>query len=276
MNNTNSKLFIEHSIIPPPSIKSKIKQKTDSFKVIIDSRDRDFSIYPNASKYTIQLNESINDVVSIQLSDYNIPFSKTLINDTNNTLNYSTNNGTNWYQIYLTNGNYTGTQLAAELTAKLVTNVNYLTSITFSSITQKFTFTAPNNNFVLRFINSINDKNNLYSILGFSTIDYTSSPTIVSPNIVNLDKDSYIIMKLENAITNISNNDTINKSFAVIKDTILSDELIKKDFNPPMNNFSKFIIEFNDYYGNLYQFNGKEHRLEFIIETLSKTENIFK
>ena len=34
-----------------------------------------------------------------------------------------------------------------------------------------------------------------------------------------------------------------------------------------LNNFNKFTIEFVDYYGNLYDFQNKEHRLEFIVET---------
>ncbi len=273
MINTNSKLFLENSIIPPPSIKSKIKQKTDSIKVIIDSRDRDFTLYSEPSKYVINLDTPINDVVGLQLSDYNVPFSRTLINNTNNILKYSVDNLANTKSVSLTNGNYTGTELATELKTKLGTDIN---TVTFDSKTLKLTFTATNNNFVLIFDSSVSDKNNLYSILGFSINNYTaSSNAIISPYIVNLDVDNYIIMNLENAITNISNNSTTNKSFAIIKNTILSDELIKKEFNPPINNFSKFIIEFNDYYGNLYQFNGKEHRLEFVIETLCKTENLF-
>jgi hypothetical protein len=275
MNNTNSKLFIEHSIIPPPSIKSRVKQKTDCFKVIIDSRDRDVSLYTEPSKYTIKLDEPINDVVAIQLTDYNIPFSRTLINSTNKILKYSINNMDTTKTVILTEGIYSGSELATELNAKLTPDIS---SVTYDTKTGKITFTAVDGNFVLIFSSSINDKNNLYSILGFSIGNYSSSSStaVIAPYTVNLDTDNYIIMKLDNAITNISNNDTINKSFAIIKNTILSDEFIKKDFNPPMNNFSKFIIEFNDYYGNLYQFNGKEHRLEFIIETLSKTENIFK
>jgi hypothetical protein len=270
MDILNSKLYKQNCIIEPPTIKqTKLKKK--QIRVIIDSRDRNINNYNEPNKYTISLDTPINDVVSLQLVDYYVPFSRSLINNTNKTLKYSTDNGTTTKTIDLTEGEYSGADLATELKSKLGSDIN---TVTYSSNTEKITFNTNNNNFILKF--SDNDKNNLYSVLGFSIADYTSSNlTIISPYIVNLDIDNYIIMHLENAITNISNNDTINKSFAIIKTQILPDEVLIKNFNPPLNNFSKFIIEFNDYYGNLYQFNGKEHRLEFIIETLNRPENVF-
>jgi hypothetical protein len=273
----NDTLLEDHAIIPPPPIRSKHKQKTDIYKIIIDSRDRNIILYPSPAKYSVKLDTPINDVVGIQLSDYNIPFSRTIINNTNKILKYSIDAGVTIKSVTLIEGNLTGDELALELKTELDSDI---TSVTYDPKTDKLSFKCINNNFKLIFSNSINDKNNLYSILGFLPIDYqastfTGGSYIYAPYMVNLDADNYLIMKLENAITNISNNDTINKSFAIIKNSILSDELIKKNFNPPLNNFSTFNIEFCDYYGNLIDFNNREHRLEFQIETLSKTENIF-
>jgi hypothetical protein len=269
----NDTLLEDHAIIPPPPIRSKHKQKTDIYKIIIDSRDRNIILYPSPAKYSVKLDTPINDVVGIQLSDYNIPFSRTIINNTNKTLKYSIDSGATIKSVTLTEGNLTGTEIATELKLRIGIDIS---SVDYDLQTDKLTFNSINNNFKLIFSNSVNDKNNLYSVLGFLPVDYQASGLkIIAPYMVNLDADNYLIMKLENAITNISNNDTINKSFAIIKNSILSDELIKKNFNPPLNNFSTFNIEFCDYYGNLIDFNNREHRLEFQIETLSKTENIF-
>lgn len=269
---THRKTFDNAAIIPPPKIKSKMKQKTDTYKVIIDSRDRQNFLFTTPSKYRVKLEEPFNAVSSLQLLDYDISLSRSLINNTNDTIYYY--DGTNEQSIKLPEGSYTGSNLADSL--KLIPGVS---SASYNERNERITLSTDNNAFELRFTDSSGKSlsGNLSSVMGFGQSNYLpTNNDIVSSQKVNVKADSYIIMKLENAIANYGNNEHINRSFAIIKDSIFKDEVIRKEFNPPINNFSTFNIEFCDYYGNLYDFGGMEHRLEFAVSTLTKTENLFE
>ena len=75
----------DNHIIKPPSIEREEQKRTFS-TLIIDSRDRNYNIYPNANDYTIDLDEVYQDVLSIELVSAKVPFSNYLINSTNNIL----------------------------------------------------------------------------------------------------------------------------------------------------------------------------------------------
>ncbi len=272
MNNTNSMSWKEQSafysdsaIIPPPSFKSKNKHKQEStkFKIIIDSRDRNTLVWQTPSKYTIKMDRPLNDIISIELTDYSIPLERQLFNNTNNTLYYSPDNGNTVKTINITNGNYSGSTLATELQSKLGSDV---VSVEYSATTERIKINTNNNNFII--LSSRSGNNNLNNVLGFTSNDTKANSNYIESNYaINLKGENYIIMTLENAITNISNNQYINKSFAIIRDNTHIQEIIKKTFNPPLNNFSTFSIAFYDYYGALFDFDNKNHRLEFVVET---------
>jgi hypothetical protein len=276
MNSTNSMSWKEQStfyndsaiIPPPPSYEAKIKHKAKSSKakIIIDSRDRNMLVWPTPSKYSIKLDNPLNDIVSIELTDYSIPLERQLINNTNNTFYYSPDNGTTVKTINIGNGNYDGKSLATELQTKFGSDIS---SVAYSDTNQRLTINTNNNNFII--LSSQSGNNNINNILGFSNTDtQANSNSIQSNYALNLQGENYIIMMLENAITNISNNQYINRSFAVIRDNTHIQEIIKKTFNPTLNNFSTFSISFYDYYGALFDFDNKNHRLEFVVETLNK------
>lgn len=266
----NDNIYETQAIDLNSSLKAKPKQpKTKKRKIVIDSRDRNIIAYPSQSKYVIKMNETINDVVSIELSDYYISLTRPLINSTNNNLSYTVDNGSTTKNVTLPNGNYSGDALAAQLKIKLGADTG---EIKYNADTQKLIFNTNNNDFKFLFAN---DKSNLNNVLGFDKNQYdTANNKIESSFILNLQNDNYILMVLENANTIISNNPITNKSFAIIKDNTYTQEIITRTFNPPLN-FSTFNISFFDYYGNLYDFENHEHRLEFIIETINKSDNIY-
>ena len=55
-------------------------------RLIIDSRDRDYKLYPKPSNYVVKLNDQYKNVTSIELVRYSIPQSGYLINNRNNIL----------------------------------------------------------------------------------------------------------------------------------------------------------------------------------------------
>lgn len=266
---THKNIYVNSAVIPPPKIKSKMKHKIDTYKLIIDSRDRQNHLFTTPSKYRVKLEEPFNDVISLQLMDYDISLSRSLINNTNNRLYYNDGISSNQQYLDLSEGSYNGSNLADELKS-----IQGISTVSYNERNERLTVSTSNNNFQLQFSNS---SGNLSSILGFGSSNYSPiNSNIVSSQKVNTKPDSYVIMKLENAIANYGNNEHINRSFAILKDNMFKDEIIIKEFNPPLNNFSTFNIEFCDYYGNLYDFGGFEHRLEFCVSTLTRNENVFE
>ena len=74
------------TVIKPPSDK---RTEINQVIIMIDSRDRNYTKYPNSNKYTIMLNESYRNVESVELIAAHIPNSGYLINNNNNKLEFS-------------------------------------------------------------------------------------------------------------------------------------------------------------------------------------------
>ena len=89
----NDKCFSEQfsydnaSIKPPEKINNKVKDSKVKY-VLIDSRDRNYKVYPNSNEYRIDLNEPIKDVTEIELIQAHIPATAYLINNNNNKIHY--------------------------------------------------------------------------------------------------------------------------------------------------------------------------------------------
>ena len=90
---------------------SNFKTKRDSFRFVIDSRDRDYQKYPNPNNYVIPLTNEIRGVTSIELVKGCIPNSQYNINHTNNTLHYKLEDNceliyqmSQWYKPELSKG----------------------------------------------------------------------------------------------------------------------------------------------------------------------------
>jgi hypothetical protein len=265
------KLYNENAIIKPPQFKPENIQKR-YFKYIIDSRDRNTILFPNPNKYNLKLDEPMKDVISVELLVKDFPFNRPLIHSNNNILHTSAGDYT------ITNGNYTGTELASELQTQ-----SGLT-VTYNSITDKLTFTNSTGSAVtLKFLgnsvkydedNNVNKylSNSIGKVIGFDIQDYTinNGYSLEAPYIVDLRNDNYIVMYMEKAKNIYSQNINANQSFAIINkhnDSLngyLHNETIKKNFNPPIPSLSTLSFKFNDYDGNLYDFQNQNHRMELL------------
>ncbi|AOM63467.1 hypothetical protein [Heterosigma akashiwo virus 01] len=245
----------------------KGRRRLVEHKVIIDSRDRNKDYWSSPSRYKVILDVPIKNVLSVELTEYNVPFVRPLIHSSNNKLYYSTDGGTTVKTVELTGGDYynDGYYLAIEIQTKLGADI---TSVTYNYITDKLTFTANDNNFVFMFGHS-NYGNGLHTILGFDKeTRYASDTSLVieSQYKINMSPETYIIMMLNNISDNISNNNLISRSFGILTEqfnNMYFSKTIKREFMPMVDDFSVFNIEFYDYYGNLYDFQNQDHRLEF-------------
>lgn len=257
--------------LPEKSADDNIKY----IKYIVDSRDRNISQFPSPSKYEVDLLQNILNVTSLELMLADVPFSRYLIHDNNNTLHY--NDGS---EISIENGDYEFDVL--NIIFALNNQLNGI-NVTLNTNTNKVTFSS-GTIFSLEFkgdtvsysqskTDVLMKKKSIGRILGFDINDYAAvneggTFKIVSPYPVLVNTENYIIMKLSRAKIYAANNKPADDCFAVLNN-ISSREptnnyvtsVIKK-FNPPLSSYEKLNISFYDYYGNAYDFNNRDHHFE--------------
>jgi hypothetical protein len=141
------------------------------------------------------------------------------------------------------------------------------TSSDFIIITSK-TVTKPNGIFIdfSDVYKNVSSTSRLLGLLPNSQY-YSTLNALTLPNKVNLKYFNYIVMYIDQFDLNKSSSSILNKSFAVIVDTtlsqnILDDPEIVKKFSPPLTRLAKLSIRFYDRDGNIYDFNGVDHWFE--------------
>ena len=121
------------------------KAKTKTFQYILDSRDRNTSIYPDPNKYVLQLLDDFDNVTSIELIHAYIPSSGYTINESNCNLHLSVDNTeviiTLDHGIYqLTDSEETETYLLNEINDKLSESGYSYIKCAMSKVLNKFIF----------------------------------------------------------------------------------------------------------------------------------------
>ena len=101
------------TVIEPDLDKLSKRRKINMF--VVDSRERNATLYPNPSKYTIHFNQEYRSVVKIELIEAMVPKSGYMINNNNHNIyihkglvlensNSCTTNTSSTVELY--NGNY--------------------------------------------------------------------------------------------------------------------------------------------------------------------------
>jgi hypothetical protein len=117
-------------------------------------------------------------------------------------------------------------------------------------------------------------------ILGFGINNYVSAVQVTGDaftNVIysefkkNFNQENYTVLKIELLDINISTSDTLKDSFVIITDKLIGGSIskdlgINKLFNPHLGKLNKIKINFYDYYGNPFDFQNRDHRLEFIVK----------
>lgn len=258
--------FSNSAVIKPPWEEPKNKEVFNKItKVVIDSRDRNRDSYPNPNYYVIEVENEIEEVTTGEVSLFDVPLARYMIHSFNNKFVVNSNT-----EYSIPEGNYDPTSLTSTLST-LVAPSSIMAA--YDGIKDKISFASLiNQPFTLQF-----SSNSLARILGFASKDviYNSGSTfdVTSPYRLNLSEDHYIIMYVDMMTINNSINSTINQSTAIIGkgDIYLNMRNltlpIKKTFNPPIARLTKLRIRMTDYYGNPYDFQNQDHRLEFMFES---------
>lgn len=251
----NSFDFKNSELIKPPFEQPKNKEISLKFtKVVIDSRDRDISLYPTPSKYTIKLDTEIEEVICGEITCLDVPLSGYIVNNYNNKILFSND------EYLLEIGNYDQESLAHMLSNVLPCRVTY------DKILDKLHFESDSQG-TISFGSCATAR-----LLGFNPGSTHNLPTS-STNRINLNVNNYIIMNIESFSINMSSNNVIDRTTALLAPNVSMltfysiNNLIKKYFNPIIPKLDKIRVSFTDYYGNPYDFQNHDHRIEILFES---------
>jgi hypothetical protein len=288
--------FSKNSVIRPP--KEDIAKR--KYRCVIDSRDRNITTFPLPSKYDITLPQHINNVTEMRLVIADIPFSRYLVHANNNLLFISEDapvqvDGKDTFPqevcIALDQGDHDGASLAQNVQDKLNAAYNGTYVVEYNAVKDKYTFTNTGGNpFYFLFQGPVvpygpqsYDKhsnqvfgestgtyrpNSVGRLLGFDNKNFASTNgVIVAPFRKNFIKDRYISMRIERAEHTYGTSASIDRCFCIVdsKQNDLNNDYKSdtiKVFDPPLNSLQKLQISFRDYYGNLYDFQNINHRIE--------------
>lgn len=278
--------FLDNAVIEPPEVKPDFESYKKYTRVAIDSKDRNTKLFPLQNKYEVTLDDEIEDVVTAQLLNIDVPLSNYLINDYYRSFTVSVNNGSST-KVVLDIGDYDEAALAVEATNKL--NAVFQEAATF-----EVTYVAKLDNFDFKCTTSfsLTYDDPCARVFGFKESNvYTSTSSgvlpfgavIHAPFRKDFAYNNYIVMSVDQFDINKSNSNTLNRSFALItkryKDMNISDDpQIKKHFSPPLARLTKIRLTFSDRFGNPYNFNNIDHHFEILFESYKqkrKYQNIF-
>lgn len=265
----DNNVYWKNAVIPPPEVPTEILKNV---RLVIDSKDRNVSLYPEQNLYEVKLPDEYNDVTTAKLINADIPLSMYLINKYFDSIDIVVNNNT--YVVQIEHGDYTSSTLATTLTDGLNDLGVGLFEVSYNAKKDNFVFTG-NTAFSLNFVNRTN---NLHAILGFARKVYVSSQTgnLPTPHVLsapfrkNFNHNNCVIMYIDQFDTYHSPTTEMNKCFAIIptvyRNLNMSDNAeVTKVFSPPIPKLSKLMVKFFDRYGNPYDFQNNEHRFEIIL-----------
>ena len=230
----------------------------------VHSEDRDITKWPSSTVFDIDIPVEYKNVVSLRLSDIEIPASYYVFTSKNQNISLTVQLGGEQRIVTISEGTYAPIQLAYELTAQLNHAFSQIApnlfQVYYSSTSMKFTFLHPNT-FTLLFTISGNTMYSQYtqwglgSYLGFCKQDYVSTPndyhsygdglsilgmyTVEAPFTASVFGDSYLYMELDyynsmdelspytersNSMFNAKQNGNHNASFAKIPTLALANQ----------------------------------------------------
>ena len=274
--NIVSPLYDQHIIKPP---KANVTHGSIHDTEVICSEDRNMQSYKNPNQYVVKLKDVYKNVTSVTLISACIPNSAYLINDRNNLLHISTSDKNICLEI--TSGDYNETELAQHITD--ITDMNDVgLKILYDSVTHKFTIENNSMDTIYLLFGNCEQTRSIRKVLGFLQEDYCieNNKSLEAPSKSCLQPDCLSILRIRELENIRSNSTPIDRAYAVIPMNAEHNKNVHihadrccspfiKYFNPPLARLDRFTIEFLDKKGNLVNFEGLEHYMEFHIHTLN-------
>lgn len=257
--------------------------------LLIDSRDRNYTLYPNSNSYKIHLNKQYRDVVAIKLTKGMIPHSGFFVSTQNNTIYFS--EGTTNFTATVTTGYYSQSELFTAIETAMDASGSNTYSLALTTDQKRNVIITSTDTFQLQFLSASGGylENSMGPLLGFLPQNYSAATTQTgsTPFCENIDEEPYVAVHIEEAPNMDALGRGADNAFAIIplqssnadgcgreffgKHTANTGETVKH-YNPPIGTLRALTFRFKKHDGSLYDFNGKEHFLLFDIYTLNANQ----
>lgn len=259
-------------------------------RLVLDSRERNMILFPNPNKYEVNLVDAIPNVGRIRLVSSTFPFSAYLINGNNNIVYFRIGNVQ--YTATVEIGDYSGgDDLATAISLAMGTVSDNLFVVKYLPRTDNFrikcevafTLMFKGNAYTHSFNQNTDyayKQGSVGPVIGFGIKDYPSAlvqgfHVVQSEFRKNFNLDNGLIVNIEMCNLNKSTAMAIDESFAIISkagqnlgQTQLYDGYqIEKRFTPSLKRISKLKLSITDYFGNPYDFQNQNHRMEFVFRS---------
>lgn len=169
--------------------------------VSVDSKYRDQKVYKNSGKFSINLPNTIRNVISIRLASIEFPNLFYAFSKAKNNISFIISNFTiSPYKIEIQEGNYISGQMLNELNSKfsaLNIATGLLITASFNSISGKITLSSPVN-FDIDFTsdNALGINSSLGRYLGFIEKTYIGSNSYTGEGILDVIGDPYVYIRI--------------------------------------------------------------------------------
>ncbi len=231
------------------------KVRLETVDIVVDSRDRNISKYPDSSLYLLHLGNTnqIKDVVSMEILGMDFPQSQYVIDKHNNKITYSIDGGLNINKS-ITPGDYNSLgELISELSDKLPTNylnINIDENKKELSITKDFSTPS----------SLISYDIECYNILGIPRNGIIGQSSIYAQYPIRRIKEPYIYININDydrmKTTRNKFNDPYAKYYFNKEKNNVRQVMM---FNPIKEKLYKLQIHITNYNNTLYQSNGTDH-----------------
>lgn len=253
--------------------------------IILDSRDRDFSKYPEPNHYKAVLPDIYRKIFRMRLVSYEIPNSFYTFDASLSNVTFDISYGTSISTITIPNGNYSDVSLAAIINASLDDLTGPPFTVTVDPATKKMTISS-SQIFTINFdVASTTDMNTEWGLgyyMGFKKQSYTASSVggnyvLTSDYPVNTDPWKYILMEIDtmNDLDELPlegrKSGSRKAAFAKIvmengkweyvfgnEQTSLHNDFI---FDPPREKLGSLMVNFRLHDGRSVNFNHMDHSL---------------
>ena len=267
----DAQCYLNKAVIPPHK---EHNQTVEISHIVVDSKDRNKTSYPNPGEYSIDLPDGVNDIIEARLVYADVKTDAHTVNPNFNTLLFDY--GGTEYELTLDEGDYTAADLVTEVNDQIAL-VGGLAGLvaTLDSLTNKVVFTGTSATTLV----NIGVSNNASPLLGFyDDVDYVGtggSFTITSPKKIDVDYGNYAALHIDNFNLLDGTNTSTNCAFAIApytSSTVLNSSQLffistnyTKYFTPRIRKLTKLNIQWRDRSGGIYQFNS-DHRFEILFK----------
>lgn len=250
--------YSDSAIIRPPE--DVASSDFRYYFLVVDSRDRNRSVYPNPSQYVIDVPCDVSNIKTATLISAFVPNVDLNVTGNENALVLRTEPEAAATTLEVRAGKYDGPALADALNLAAAGTI----TASFDPIANRFAFAASSSSSVrLDFTVS----NSIARQLGFARTVYAleaGGATLIAPFVADLGANSpYAFLTIGDFGTIHGVGNAASSSFALLScsndQQVVSSEMFTKYFNPTLARLSQLRVKLVDYYGNLADFQNRDH-----------------